>query len=154
MDPRQTDGLTCSATEGNPDFALILNNGPGPVPQASHTITGLQLGAVYEITWDAKSHYNCCNSTTPAGAGVAIDGNQFDFLILNNQPWTTYTQTFTYGGGSNTLVLSSQRNGTDSDAQFDNVDIALLSSPVPEPGSLALFGGGIAVVLCLRRKAG
>jgi hypothetical protein len=99
-----TDGFTCSGTEGNPGFALVLNNGPGPVPQASQTIAGLQIGTVYQITWDAKTHYNCCNSPTIPGDGVAIDGNQFDFLIVDSQPWTTYTRQFTYTGGSNVTV--------------------------------------------------
>jgi hypothetical protein len=138
------DGFTCSATEGNPGFALILNNGPGPVPQATQTILGLQVGDLYEITLDAKTHYNCCNDAVVPGAGVGIDGQQFDFLITNNQPWTTYTFDFTYSGGSNVLELSAQRNGTDSDGEFDNVDINLLgASSVPEPSSLFLIGGGL-----------
>jgi hypothetical protein len=148
----QTDGFTCSSTEGNPGFALILNNVPGPVPQASQDIGGLVIGVAYEITLDAKTHYNCCNSPSTPGAGVAIDGNQFDFLILDNQPWTTYTFDFTYAGGSKTLVLSAQRNGTDSDGEFDNVAISPSSPGVPEPGVSVLLGSGIAALLGLRLK--
>jgi hypothetical protein len=148
----QTDGFTCSATEGNPGFALILNNAPGPVPQASQTISGLQVGAVYQITLDGKSHYNCCNSATAPGSGVAIDGNQFDFLIVNSQPWTTYSFQFTYTGVSDVLVISSQRNGTDADGEFDNVDINQVGTAAPEPGSLLSLGGGLAALLGLRRK--
>ena len=148
-----TDSLTCSATEGNPTFALILNNGPGPVPQASQSIAGLVLGDTYLITLEAKTHYNCCNSTLVPGAGVGIDGQQFDFFILNNQPWTPYQFSFTYGGGSTTLVLSAQRNGTDSDGQFDNVDINLSKSgAIPEPSTLSILGIGLAGLLALGRR--
>jgi hypothetical protein len=147
-----TDGFTCSATEGNPGFALILNNGPGLVPQASQTIAGLIAGDIYQITIDAKTHYNCCNSATTPGAGVGIDGQQFDFLIVNNQPWTTYTFDFTYGGGSNVFVISAQRNGTDSDGEFDNVAINLVQSGAPEPGTLMMLGAGVVSILVSRLR--
>jgi hypothetical protein len=150
----QTDGFTCSSTEGNPGFALVLNNGPGPVPQASQSIAGLQIGDIYQITIDGKTHYNCCNDNTIPGAGVGIDGRQFDFLIVNGQPWTTYTFNFTYGGGSNLLVISAQRNGTDSDGEFDNVDINLIGSAgsAPEPGTLTMLGAGVALIIGSRLR--
>ena len=54
---------------------------------------------------------------------MVIDGHQFDFLVTNGQPWTSYSFSFVYAGIGSTLALSSQRNGTDSDAEFDNVSI-------------------------------
>jgi len=149
-----TDGFTCSSTEGNPGFALVLNNAPNLVPTASQTIAGLVSGGVYTITLDAKTHYNCCNSATTPGAGVGIAGQQFDFLVVNNQPWVSYGPfTFTYNGTGNVLVLSSQRNGTDSDAEFDNVvlDVVQLPTGVPEPGSLLLFVAGASALLVRKR---
>ena len=119
-------GNFCDTTGGNPTPALVLNDAPGPVPLGSQSIAGLVVGDSYEITLDAKTYFNCCNNPVIPGAGVAIDGHQFDFLVTNNQPWITYTFDFTYDGGSDNLVLSSQRNGTDSDAEFDNVDINLV----------------------------
>jgi hypothetical protein len=80
---------------------------------------------------------------------VGIDGKQFDFLIVNNQPWKTYTFNFTYGGGSTVFVISAQRNGTDSDGEFDNVDINLIGTP--EPAGLVLIGTGMALILAARR---
>ena len=141
----------CDTGAGNPAPALVLNDGPGPVPLASQTIAGLVVGSLYEITLDAKTFFNCCNSNVTPGAGVAIDGNQFDFLVLNNQPWTTYRFNFTYSGGSNVLVLSSQRNGTDSDAEFDNVDINQVGGEVPEPASVVLFSIGALGIIGFRR---
>src|SRR4051812_14602899 len=151
----QTDGFTCSSTEGNPGSALVLNNGPGVVPQASQTIAGLQIGTIYQITLDAKTHYNCCNATVLPGAGVGIDGQQFDFFISNSQPWTPYSFTFTYGGGSTLLVVSAQRNGTDADGEFDNVDINAVAAGVPEPGTIAAIPSAMltaGLALWYRRK--
>lgn len=144
----------CDISGGNPGSALVLNDYPGPVPLATQTISGLVVGTTYQIDLDAKTYFNCCNSNTTPGAGVGIDGQQFDFLVVNNQPWTHYFFTFTYGGGSNLLTLSSQRNGTDSDAEFDNVSINAASPSVaPEPGTFALAAVGAAVVgLASRRR--
>lgn len=147
----QVDGFTWSSNEGNSGGALILNNYPGPVPQALQTISGLVVGTTYEITLDAKSHYNCCNAAVTQGAGVSIDGHQFDFLVTNNQPWTQYKFDFQYTGVSNSLILSAQRNGTDSDGMFDNVSI---TASVPEPETYAMLLAGLGLVggIANRRK--
>jgi len=147
----QTDGGTWIGSGGNPGGALILNNSPGPVPQAAQVIAGLIVGAKYEISLDAKTYYNCCNSAATPGAGVGVDSQQFDFFIYNGQPWTHQVFDFTYGGGSNTLVLSAQRNGTDSDGMFDNVSMKLISG-VPEPGTYAMLLGGLGVLGLVARR--
>jgi hypothetical protein len=64
-----------------------------------------------------------------------------------------FTETFTYTGTSNTLMFSSQLNGTDQDAGFDNISITPVGSAgVPEPSSFVLVGAGIAAVLLRRRR--
>jgi hypothetical protein len=82
------------------------------------------------------SAYSCCSSPTVAGAGAQIDGNTWEFAVPNSQPWTGYSETFTYHGGSNVLTFSAQRNGTDTDAAFDNITL----SAVPEPNTPLLLG--------------
>jgi hypothetical protein len=146
----QADGYYWTGSGGNPGGALILNNSPGPVPQAAQDIAGLIVGATYEITLDARTNYNCCNSTTVPGAGVGVDGKQFDFFVYNNQAWTHQTFDFTYGGASSILVLSAQRNGTDSDGMFDNVSLKLVSN-VPESGTYAMLLVGLGALGALRR---
>jgi hypothetical protein len=142
----------CDTSSGNPNPALVLNDSPGAVPQATQSISGLTFGQQYTITLDARTWYNCCNDPTVPGAGVAIDGHQFDFLVNNRQPWTNYTFQFTYAGGSNVLVLTSQRNYTDSDAEFDNVDILADGAAVPEPGTWLTLASALGIVAVLRGR--
>lgn len=146
-----TDGSIFFPGEGNPGGSLVLNNFPGPVPQASQAIADLVIGTDYLISFDAKSHYNCCNSTVTPGSSVRIDGKKFDFFIFNNQPWTAYSFTFTYDGGSNVLTLASQDNGTDADGQFDNVSLSAIA-PVPLPGAAVLMVSGLACAGVARRS--
>ncbi|MCC6706362.1 MAG: hypothetical protein IT492_02260 [Gammaproteobacteria bacterium] len=146
-----TDGFTFAFNEGNPGGALVLNNGPGPVPRASQAVDGLVIGTTYALSFDAKSHYNCCNGVATPGASARIDGNKFDFFIFNGQPWTQYSFSFTYAGLSNVLTLASQDNGTDSDGEFDNVSLTAVA-PVPLPGTALMMLSGLAGVGLARRR--
>jgi hypothetical protein len=146
-----TGGNFIHSGGGNPGKSLVLNDGPGPVPTAYQFVSGLVSGTTYDINFDAKTFYNCCNDAAILGAGVAIDGNQFEFLVTNGQSWTDYSFTFVYGGGDANLFLSSQRNGTDSDAEFDNVSLTA-ATVIPEPSIIALFALGIVCIGFARRR--
>jgi hypothetical protein len=119
----------------------------------SQAIGGLVVGTQYTLTWDMQSAFKCCGSTTTPGAGAQIDGNTYEFIVLNTQGWTPFSRTFTYTGASNVLTFSAQRNGTDTDAGFDNIVLTALASGVPEPSSLALIGAGLAAVFFGRRRS-
>jgi hypothetical protein len=83
---------------------------------------------------------------------VSIDGHEFDFLIVDLQPWTHYSFTFNYDGGANTLALLAQINSTDSDGEFDNVSITQIAGTTPEPGSVMLALFGLTVIARVKRK--
>jgi len=155
-----TDGSFCQTGTGglgagNPGGWAELNNGPSVAPTMSQVISGLVVGTQYQLTWDMQSGFHCCGNPASPGVSAAIDGNTYLFTVLNSAVWGTtpmFSETFTYTGSSNTLVFSSQLNGTDQDAGFDNIAInATTAAGVPEPSSLILMGVGIAIIL-LRRK--
>jgi hypothetical protein len=139
-----TDTPHWADSSGNPGGFAILNNYPAGRPSISQAIVGLQLGAQYNLTWDMKNQYNCCGSAEKPGAGVSIDGKSWEYIDYPGMPWTSYSVTFTYEGGSNILEFTSQLNDTDSDAGIDNVVLEKIS--VPEPSFLVLLGCGLAAV--------
>ena len=121
---------------GDPGGFAVLNDNPRVLTSMSQAITGLTVGTQYQLTWDMASAYSCCSSSVVPGAGAQIDGNLWQFIVPDLQPWTAYSETFTYAGGSNVLTFSAQRNGTDTDAAFDNISL----SAVPEPSTPLLLG--------------
>jgi hypothetical protein len=137
---------------GNPDGYAVLNNSPGVVPTMTQTVS-LTPGHLYELTWDMTSAYRCCGSGTVAGAGAAIDGHLWEFIVTDNQAWLSYNETFTASGANVDLSFSSQRNGTDTDAGIDNVVLTDITggAGVPEPATLALLGAGLAAFWLKRR---
>ena len=137
---------------GNPGGWAELNNAPNVVPTMSQLIAGLAVGTQYQLTWDMQSGFHCCGTPSNTGVSVAIDGNTYSFTVLNGDNWHSLSRTFTYGGISNNLVFSTQLNGTDQDAGFDNIAINAVASGVPEPSSLVLICAGLAAIF-LRRRA-
>jgi hypothetical protein len=131
----------CSATGGNPGGFAILNDNPAVPVQMSQTIAGLSIGIQYHLTWDMEDVYNCCASGVVPGTGASIDGNLWEFVVPDGQSWQSYSETFTYTGGSNVLVFSAQRNGTDTDAGFDNIQLTALSAPEPSTLPLVVLAG-------------
>lgn len=154
-----TDGFFCQNGSGlgpgNPGGWADLNNGPGVSPSMSQTISSLVIGTQYLLSWDMQSAHHCCGDPINNGVGVMIDGVLHEYAIPNSQGWTPYSITFTYTGTSNVLEFSSQRNGTDTDAGFDNISLdAVRGAATPEPSSTILVAaGGLYFGISRLRKA-
>lgn len=155
-----TDGSFCQVGAGqtlgpgNPGGWVSLNNAPNPIPMMSQVISGLAVGTQYILTWDMQSAFHCCGNPSQPGVSVAIDGNTYLFTVHNSDVWGAtpmFSRTFTYTGASNLLVFSTQLNGTDQDAGFDNIAINAVAAGVPEPGSWMLVAAGITALLFRRR---
>jgi len=154
--PTNVDGSFCQnglggLGPGNPGGWVSLNNAPGDVSMFQ-AIAGMTIGAQYTLTWDMQSTFKCCGSLSSPGVSVAIDGNTYLFTIDPAMTWTSFSRTFTFSGGSNALTFSSQINGTDQDAGFDNIAINAAAVGVPEPSTFFLITAGLAAIL-LRRRA-
>jgi choice-of-anchor C domain-containing protein len=156
-------------TASNGNSSLDLNGfNPGSISQ---TLTGLTVGAKYQISFDMAG--NPDGNPTNKSLDVALDGitaysATFDVSGHSNgaMGWATNTFDFTATGTSQLLAFVSTTtqdsgNGTYPFAfgpALDNVNLTQLAqsapSPVPEPATwamllLGLFGIGFAAT---RRK--
>ena len=88
------------------------------------------------------------NGTDNTGAILATGGG----LPATPNSWQNYTASFTTGAtvSGDLIVDLSVLDGSHIQADFDNV--RLDASPVPEPGTCALLGGGLFSLLALRRN--
>jgi hypothetical protein len=138
--PFNTSGYNQVTTScGTEPSCAVLNDGPNTLLTMTQTISGLVDGTTYDLTWDMKSYYTCCGSSTVAGAGAGIDGQQWLYILDNNPNWASFSDTFTYDGGSDVLTFYAQANGTDEDAAFTNIELNSEGSVVPEPSSFVLM---------------
>jgi hypothetical protein len=145
-----SDGNYWWSNGGNPGGFAVLNNGPGPVPTMTQTVS-LIIGHTYQLTWDMISAYQYYGSDQVPGAGASIDGHLWEYPVWIHQ-WLPHSVTFVASNASADLSFSAQRNGTDSDAGIDNVTLTDLSegATIPEPATLSLLGAGLAAFLIKR----
>lgn len=145
---------------GNPDNSYVLNDSGqvGTDPSVSQTVAGLVVGNSYTLSGDYRNFFACCAVFPVANAfGVEIDGVLREFAVNiggSTAPWQSFSFNFTYTGVSDLLRLTGERNGSDADVAVDNIVIADFTPPannVPEPGTAALLGAGLAAAAWARR---
>lgn len=150
---------------GNPGKAVRLETAGSPTldPTAQQTVTGLSAGVQYLLSWDRQVRFNF-GGTGPS-FGVFLDTQTFGsalFLLPSgtiNLTYLTEQVLFTASSTTHTFIfageLDSRTNGasgsTDVSHRIDNVSL-VQSTSVPEPGTLALFGLGLAGLGFARRK--
>jgi len=140
---------------GNTGGWAAVNNAPTVIPSMSQNLSGLLVGATYDISFDMQSAFKCCGNSSVNGVSVAIDGHTWLFDVKNTDGWFTVNEVFTYSGGSSNLVFTTQLNQTDQDAGFDNIAVNQVSKAdaTPEPATYVLMSLPLAAMF-LRRKFG
>jgi hypothetical protein len=97
---------------------------------------------------------------TTSTVNVLLNGTQ-TFAHTNSAvnttglTWEQFTDDFVATGASTTIAFENGDPSGDNSNGLDNValiDLGLVTTPVPEPGSVAIFGASLAL-LALRRRA-
>ncbi len=136
------------ASDGN--YSINYVRGPNQGGSIFTTITGLTLGVTYKVSFDL------IQSELSAGTALtaSVDATMQTFINAAVSVYEQKDLLFVAGGTTALLTFAGPTTGA-VDAAFahiDNVSIAEVSSSVPEPGTLALFGLGLAGLGFARRR--
>lgn len=136
------------ATGGNPNGFFILNHSGGPAdPTIEQVVTGLTLGATYEVSGDYRSIYTSGSSELPVFE-ASIDGSAVFLATSSVGDWTPFTGEFTAANNSALLAFAAELNGNDLDFAIDNVSVTM----IPEPATVASILGIVSLGLILFRR--
>ena len=144
---------------GNRMVRLESEGLPTIDPTASQTVSGLTIGASYELAWDMALRFNVSGAGNGPSFGVFLDNQTFSSaLYLDTYLSTTFvTQAVTFVATSTTHTfifageLDGRSNGggtTDVSYRLDNVSLNAVA--VSAPSMAGLFG--LAGLLLAKRR--
>ncbi|HUB11783.1 MAG TPA: PEP-CTERM sorting domain-containing protein [Acetobacteraceae bacterium] len=149
------NGLPAASPAGGYFIASDSDFQQGAVSQ---TINGLTVGKAATLTfWWAAAQQSGFNGATQSQWEVSLGSQTQDtaFAIIPNHGFSGWiSQTFTFTPTSTSELLSFFANGSPQVPPFALLDgVSLTQSSVPEPGTLALVGLGLAGFGLIRRRA-
>jgi hypothetical protein len=129
----------------------------------SNTATGVQqlVTTTAGTTYDLSFWVGNVNDTqnifgTTSTVNLLVDGIQ-TFVATNStggstQTWQQFSTQFVATSSSTTIAFINADPSSDNHNGLDNVDITTGLEAVPEPASLAVCGGGLALLGVLARR--
>lgn len=155
FDP-QNNGFYESFSGGK--FIGLMANAPGDGLQ--QTLSGLTSGSLYRVDFEMAGA-QIAGELGPTTQSLDVYfGTAMQSTSVLNTPqkgfsnWVSQSLTFTAGGATPQLAFVAGGSGNGSVVLLDGVSVTLLSTPVPEPGTVAISALAIAgvVVSRLRRR--
>ena len=149
--------------QGSPDggFFWIADSEPALRGSLSQNITGLTVGAKYDLSFQHASGQEVCgrcNGPTTQYWGVTFGDEPFSTNQLNVPShgfigWLTASHTFTATSVTQTLKFMSFGNGNPPTALLDGIILTAQDEPpTPAPAPLPLLGLGASFALSRRLR--
>lgn len=133
------DNIPVDGSATNAAYFVDDNAHPETLSQA----LSLAANTTYTLTFDiygvGSGDNNQFDDTLTASLGTASKS----FFDFTTQGWTAESLIFTTGAAGNYNLVFSFDAGATPAKDIALTNVAISGSPVPEPGSLALFGTGI-----------
>lgn len=146
-------GIQCAGSTGG---CVDLDGSTGDAGRmSSKVVYNLLAGTTYLFSLDLSGG-QVRDERNTVNFGFALDGNLGSFLasdmvtLARTDPFGTYTVAYTPGSNVSARLVIGNTGGDNVGLILDNV---ALTSQVPEPGTLALLGLGLAALGMRRRRA-